>query len=69
MPEPQKVAAAYLRRSKDDPRLISIGRQRDMCLAPAKAHGYEISEDCIFVTDQHAAFTPRTLQGANRRAG
>src|SRR5262245_1331959 len=40
MDTPQR-AAAYLRRSKADPQRISIGRQRDLCLAPAKTHGYE----------------------------
>jgi hypothetical protein len=42
MPEPDKMAAACLRRSKDGPKQVSIRRQRDLCLAVAALHGYEI---------------------------
>ena len=42
-----RTGCCYLRRSKDDPRQLSISRQRDLCLAAAKTHGYEISEDYI----------------------
>jgi hypothetical protein len=51
VPEPHKVAAAYLRCSNDDPKQVSIGRQRDFCLAAAALHGYEIPELLVFVDE------------------
>lgn len=49
MPDQPKLAALYARRSKDDPKQISIGRQKETCLAAAELHGYEIPERLIFI--------------------
>jgi hypothetical protein len=47
MSEQPKLAALYARRSKDDPKQVSIGSQKETCLAAARTCGYEILERLI----------------------